>query len=298
MVAIAVIQQRLCSDWQKNLEETAVAVAEVAAKGAELVVLSELHTRPYFCQSEDINKFAWAEPIPGPTFHYLSALAKKHHVVLVGSIFEKRAVGIYHNTALVFEKNGELAGKYRKMHIPDDPNYYEKYYFTPGDLGFTPIATSVGKLGVLVCWDQWFPEAARIMALRGADLLIYPTAIGWFVHEDETQKEALIDSWITVQRGHSIANCLPVISCNRTGFEADPVHEGKGIHFWGNSFITNSHGQLLEHAATTEPAALVAKIDLKEIEMTRHIWPYFRDRRTDAYGDILKKYADFGDKNL
>lgn len=291
MITVAVIQQKHSANQQQNLEQTALAVAEAAAKGAHLVVLSELHAGPYFCQSEDMDQFSRAESISGPTAQALSGLAKTHQIVLVGSIFEKRAVGLYHNTALVFEKNGELAGIYRKMHIPDDPNYYEKYYFTPGDLGFAPIQTSVGNLGVLVCWDQWFPEAARIMALRGADMLIYPTAIGWFVHEDEALKDTLIDSWVTVQRGHSIANCLPVISCNRTGFEADPVHQGRGINFWGNSFVTNAHGKILQRAATTTPAVLMAEVDLQEIETTRHIWPYFRDRRTDAYGDLLKKYA-------
>ncbi len=290
-LTVAVVQQAHSRDKLANFEQTAEAVAKAAAQGAQLVLLSELHATAYFCQSEDICCFDLAEPIPGPTTQNLSELAKSHQIILVGSVFEQRAKGIYHNTAVVFEKNGELVGTYRKMHIPDDPNFYEKYYFTPGDQGFVPVTTSVGRLGILVCWDQWFPEAARIMALRGADLLLYPTAIGWFPENTPHEQQQLIDAWVTMQRSHSIANCLPVLSCNRVGFEVDPVHAERGIHFWGNSFITGAHGQILQRAATSAQI-LVAQLDLNEIETTRRIWPYFRDRRVDAYSDLLKKYVD------
>lgn len=288
---VAVIQQAHSSNKAANLTQTAEAVAKAADQGAQLILLSELHSSLYFCQSEDIDCFNLAETIPGETTQYLSSLAKKHQVVLVGSVFEKRAKGIYHNTAVVFETNGGLAGQYRKMHIPDDPNFYEKYYFTPGDQGFVPIDTSAGRLGILVCWDQWFPEAARIMALRGADILLYPTAIGWFPENNPQEQGQLIDAWVTMQRSHSIANCMPVLSCNRVGFEQDPVHSNRGIHFWGNSFIAGAHGQLLKRAGVA-PEILVSELDLGEIENTRRIWPYFRDRRVDAYRDLLAKYVD------
>ncbi len=287
---VALIQQTHHVDRHVNLENSAQAIEKAAQQGAQLVLLSELHTGHYFCQSEDVSCFDLAESIPGMTTRYLGELAKTHQIVIVGSVFERRAPGIYHNTAVVLEKDGTLIGTYRKMHIPDDPGYYEKYYFTPGDQGFLPISTSVGQLGVLVCWDQWFPEAARIMALRGADLLLYPTAIGWFPGDDEVLQQQLIDTWVTMQRAHSIANCLPLLSCNRIGFEPDPAHPKRGIYFWGNSFITGTHGQILQRADATSAAILVATLDLSEIEQTRRIWPYFRDRRVEAYGDLLKKY--------
>ena len=289
---LALIQQTGHENKKSALAETYKGIQEAVKQGAELVLLQELHAGNYFCQTEDINILDKAEPIPGETTEFLSKIAKEFNIVIVGSIFEKRAVGVYHNTAVVFEKDGSIAGKYRKMHIPDDPQYYEKYYFTPGDLGFKPIQTSVGKLGVLVCWDQWYPEAARIMALNGADILLYPTAIGWFTDNSEELKNDLVDAWVTVQRGHSIANCLPVAACNRVGFEADPSKVTEGLIFWGNSFITGAHGKIKAQASRENPEVLVADIDLNESRETRHIWPYFRDRRIDAYQEILSRYVD------
>ncbi len=288
---VGVIQQKGFSDKQAALEESYKGIQQATQQGAELVVLQELHAGLYFCQHESIEILSQAEPIPGETTTFLSNAAKEFNVVIVGSIFEKRAIGLHHNTAVVFEKDGSIAGKYRKMHIPDDPGYYEKYYFSPGDLGFKPIQTSVGKLGVLVCWDQWYPEAARIMALNGADILIYPTAIGWYPGDDPQLRDELVDSWITAQRGHSISNCLPVIACNRIGYEPDPTNVTEGLHFWGNSFITGSHGKVKARAGI-ESEVLMGEIDFNETIQKRHIWPYLRDRRVDAYQDILCQYID------
>lgn len=291
--------QHACTDKREaNLATSEAGIREAAAKGAKLVLLQELHTGLYFCQAEDTGQFDLAEAIPGPTTDYLSALAKELNIVIVGSVFERRAAGLYHNSAVVLEANGTLAGTYRKMHIPDDPGYHEKFYFTPGDLGFTPIQTSVGMLGVLVCWDQWYPEAARLMALAGAELLLYPTAIGWDRTDDEAEQARQRDSWITIQRAHAIANGIPVLSANRTGFEAAPdghiyaENNNQGIDFWGSSFIAGPQGELLAEAAADKDAVLVAEIDKRHSENTRRIWPFLRDRRIDAYKDILKRYKD------
>ena len=256
-----------------------------------MIVLQELHNGLYFCQTEDVALFDQAEPIPGPSTEHFGALAKECGVVLVLSLFEKRATGLYHNTAVVMEKDGSIAGKYRKMHIPDDPAYYEKFYFTPGDLGFTPIQTSVGKLGVLVCWDQWYPEAARIMALRGAQLLIYPTAIGTESTDTPHEQARQLEAWITVQRGHAVANGIPLIAVNRVGFEADPSGATGGISFWGNSFICGAQGELLQHLGTDEDTAIV-EVPLQRSELVRRWWPFMRDRRIDAYDSILKRWDD------
>ncbi|MDE1984779.1 MAG: carbon-nitrogen hydrolase, partial [Gammaproteobacteria bacterium] len=267
-------------------------IREATKRGAQLVLLQELHTGLYFCQTEDTRLFDLAEPIPGPSTKELGAVAKELGVVIVASLFEKRAPGLYHNTAAVIERDGTLAGIYRKMHIPDDPGFSEKFYFTPGDLGFHPIATSVGKLGVLVCWDQWYPEGARLMALAGAELLLYPTAIGW-VEEDAADEQARQrDAWITVQRAHAVANGLPVIVANRVGTEPDPSGKTSGIRFWGSSFIAGPQGEILAQAGTDKPQVLTAEIDLGRSEAVRRIWPYLRDRRIDAYGDLLKRFRD------
>jgi N-carbamoylputrescine amidase len=289
---VALIQHRNASDRESNLAATAAAVAKAAGKGAELVVLAELHTGPYFCQVEAPAEFDRAEPIPGPSTEALAALAAEHRVVLVGSLFERRAPGLYHNTAVVFECDGRLAGRYRKMHIPDDPGYYEKYYFTPGDLGFQPIETSVGRLGVLVCWDQWYPEAARLMALAGAELLIYPTAIGWDPADTPEEQERQRKAWITVQRGHAVANNLPVLACNRVGFEPDPSAAGAGANFWGSSFIAGPQGEFLARAGTDAPEILTAAIDPARTEQVRRQWPFLRDRRIDAYEGLLRRFID------
>lgn len=255
------------------------------------MLLPELHTGVYFCQTEDTTRFNQAEPIPGPTTQELGALAKELRVTIVGSIFERRAPGLYHNTAVVLDTAGQLVGRYRKMHIPDDPGYYEKFYFTPGDQGFTPLAADAQKLGVLVCWDQWYPEAARLMAMRGADVLLYPTAIGWDPRDEIAERERQRDAWRTIQRAHAIANGLPVIVCNRTGTEPDPSG-GPGIRFWGSSFIAGPQGEILAEAPIDEPAVLVADVDLGRSEDVRRIWPFFRDRRIDAYDDLIKRYGD------
>jgi N-carbamoylputrescine amidase len=265
-------------------------VAEAAARGAKLVLLQELHNGAYFCQHESVNEFDLAEPIPGPSTQRLGLLAKQHGVVLVSSLFEKRAVGLYHNTAVVFDADGSTAGKYRKMHIPDDPGFNEKFYFTPGDLGFTPIETSVGRLGVLVCWDQWYPEAARLMALAGAEMLLYPTAIGWDPSDDAAEKTRQRDAWILSHRGHAVANGLPVLSCNRVGHEPSPSG-ASGIDFWGNSHALGPQGEFIAEAGT-EPTILMAEVDMQRSEHVRRIWPFLRDRRIDAYGDITKRYRD------
>ncbi len=278
-------------DYGVNLALSIAKIREAAAAKADLVVLPELHLGKYFCQIEDHSVFDLAQPIPCKTTDILSALAKELQIVIVSTIFERRAAGLYHNTAVVFDKDGSLAGKYRKMHIPDDPAFYEKYYFTPGDLGFTPIQTSIGKLGVLICWDQWYPEAARLMALAGAEMLIYPTAIGWDKNDTKEEHARQLDAWITVQRGHAVANGLPVISCNRIGFETAP-NSKNGIDFWGNSFITGAQGEFLAQANSSETKLLIAEIDKKQNETVRRIWPFLRDRRIDAFGDLSKRFID------
>lgn len=289
---IGLIQQHNTSDLKNNVERLRQKVRECASKGAQLVVLQELHNGLYFCQEEDVNQFDLAETIPGPSTESFGALAKELGVVIVLSLFEKRAVGLYHNTAVVLEKDGTIAGKYRKMHIPDDPAYYEKFYFTPGDLGFNPIQTSVGKLGVLVCWDQWYPEAARLMALAGADLLIYPTAIGWESTDSEAEKERQKNAWVISQRGHAVANGLPVVSVNRVGYEADPSGVTNGITFWGNSFVAGPQGEMLAQFSNTEEEVKVVEVSLERSEDVRRIWPFLRDRRIDAYGEILRRFRD------
>ncbi len=289
---VSAIQQP-CGDEnpQVNLDLSIAKIREAASAGADLVVLPELHLGKYFCQTEDYRVFDLAQTIPCFATQQLSEIAKELRIVIVSTIFERRAAGIYHNTAFVFDKDGSLAGKYRKMHIPDDPAFYEKYYFTPGDLGFRPIETSIGKLGVLICWDQWYPEAARLMALAGADILIYPTAIGWDVNDTTEEKARQLDAWITVQRGHAVANGLPVISCNRIGFETAPQSE-LGIDFWGNSFITGSQGEFLARATETESRVLIAEIDKMRTETVRRIWPFLRDRRIDAFDGLTKRFID------
>ena len=289
---IALIQQSNTADRATNVAKLENNIRSCAAQGAELIVLQELHNGLYFCQTEDTTVFEQAEPIPGPSTDSFGKLAKELGVVIVLSLFEKRAAGLYHNTAVVLEKDGTIAGKYRKMHIPDDPAYYEKFYFTPGDLGFTPIQTSVGKLGVLVCWDQWYPEAARLMAMAGAELLIYPTAIGWESTDAEEEKMRQTNAWITVQRGHAVANGLHVLSCNRTGYEADPSGVTNGIQFWGNSFVAGPQGEFLVQASNDKEENLVLDIDLKRSENVRRWWPFFRDRRIDEFGDITKRWRD------
>ena len=289
---VALIQQSNTANQAENIAKLTRNIAGVAAQGAELVVLQELHNGLYFCQTEDTTVFDQAEAIPGPSTEYFGRLAAEHGVVIVLSLFERRAPGLYHNTAVVIEKDGSIAGKYRKMHIPDDPAYYEKFYFTPGDLGFNPIATSVGKLGVLVCWDQWYPEAARLMAMAGADVLIYPTAIGWESTDEEAEKNRQQDAWVTVQRGHAVANGLPLIACNRTGHEADPSGVTNGIQFWGHSFVAGPQGEYLALAPDMEEASIVVDIDIQRAEQVRRWWPFFRDRRIDAFGDIGKRWRE------
>jgi N-carbamoylputrescine amidase len=289
---LGIIQHSCGTDPAQNLSYIVEAIARVAAQGAELVVLQELHNSIYFCQSEEVDLFDLAEPIPGPSTVILADAAKKNNVVLVSSLFEKRAAGLYHNTAVVFEKDGSIAGQYRKMHIPDDPAYYEKFYFTPGDLGFEPIDTSVGRLGVLICWDQWYPEAARLMAMAGAELLIYPTAIGYETSDDEAEQKRQFDAWMSIQRGHAVANGLPLIAVNRTGFEPDWTEQTKGIHFWGQSFVAGPQGELLFTAPQDEACTTVVEIDKDRTEAVRRIWPFFRDRRIDAYQGLLKRYLD------
>lgn len=288
---VGLVQQSCSADPEANLAKTVAKIREAAAAGAQLVVLQELHRTLYFCQQEQTHLFDLAESIPGPSTELLGALAKELGIVLVASLFERRAAGIYHNTAVVFEVDGSIAGKYRKMHIPDDPGFYEKFYFTPGDLGFTPVKTSVGTLGVLICWDQWFPEAARLMAMAGADILIYPTAIGWHPEDEQAEKDRQRDAWITVQRAHAIANGLPVVSINRVGHEADPAG-GSGTLFWGTSFVAGPQGEFLYQADTDSEVVEVVSVDLARSEAVRRWWPYLRDRRVDHYGDLLKLYRD------
>ncbi|GGD42571.1 carbon-nitrogen hydrolase [Pseudoxanthomonas indica] len=287
---VALIQEKNHGDADANLSVIEARVAEAAKRGARLVLLQELHNGPYFCQHESVQEFDLAEPIPGPSTERLGQLAKQHGVVLVSSLFERRAIGLYHNTAVVFEKDGHIAGKYRKMHIPDDPGFYEKFYFTPGDIGFTPIQTSVGRLGVLVCWDQWYPEAARLMALAGAEVLLYPTAIGWDPDDEAAEKNRQRDAWVLSHRGHAVANGLPVLSCNRVGHEPSPLGTS-GIQFWGNSHVLGPQGEFQAEAGTEE-TILSVEVDMERSEHVRRIWPFLRDRRIDAYGDLLKRYID------
>ena len=288
---VTAVQQPCNADRQTNLDFSIAQIRAAAAQNADLVVLPELHLGPYFCQNEDHQTFDLAQPIPGPTTAILAEVAREANIVIVSTIFEERAPGLYHNTAVVFDKDGSIAGKYRKMHIPDDPGFYEKYYFTPGDLGFTPIETSIGKLGVLICWDQWYPEAARLMTLAGAEILIYPTAIGWDAEDTAEEQQRQLNAWITIQRAHAVANGIPVISCNRIGFEKAPDSDA-GIQFWGNSFIAGPQGEFIEHADATENRLLIATLDSVRSERVRRIWPFLRDRRIDAFGDITKRFID------
>jgi N-carbamoylputrescine amidase len=289
---VGLIQQACSADRDENLVKCFSAIRSAAKQGAELVILQELHTGPYFCQTETTEAFGLAETIPGPSTDQFGQLAKELSVVLVISLFEKRAAGLYHNTAVVLETDGSIAGTYRKMHIPDDPGYYEKFYFTPGDLGFEPINTSLGKLGVMVCWDQWYPEAARLMTLSGADLLIYPTAIGYDPNDESAEQQRQREAWMTVQRGHAIANGTPVIAVNRVGFETDPSGATAGAQFWGNSFAAGCQGEILAQGSETDEEVLIVNIDRTRSENVRRIWPFLRDRRIDAYQDLGKRYRD------
>ena len=289
---IGLVQQSNTADRADNRTRLRAGIRKAASEGAELVVLQELHNGLYFCQVEDTACFDQAEPIPGPSTEEFGALARELGVVLVLSLFERRAPGLYHNTAVVLEKDGTIAGKYRKMHIPDDPAYYEKFYFTPGDLGFEPIDTSVGRLGVLVCWDQWYPEAARLMAMRGAELLIYPTAIGWESSDTEEEKRRQLDAWVTVQRGHAVANGLPVVTVNRTGHEPDPSGQTNGIQFWGNSFVAGPQGELLTVFPNDAEEVRVVEVDKKRSENVRRWWPFFRDRRIDAFEGLTRRFLN------
>lgn len=289
-IQVGLVQQTNEADIDQNIDKLIDNIRDCAAKGAKLVVLQELHNSLYFCQTEDTELFELAESIPGPSTQTYGRIAKELGLVLVTSLFEKRAPGIYHNTAVVLEKTGDIAGIYRKMHIPDDPAYYEKFYFTPGDLGFQPIDTSVGKLGVLVCWDQWYPEAARLMAMAGAEMLIYPTAIGWESSDPEEEKQRQLNAWIISQRGHAVANGLPVISVNRTGHEADPSGQTNGIQFWGHSFVAGPQGEILTQASADKEENLLVEVNLRRSEDVRRIWPFFRDRRIDAFQGLTQRY--------
>jgi N-carbamoylputrescine amidase len=291
-LTLGLVQQACTGVRDDNLARSMEGIREAAARGARLILLQELHAGLYFCQTEDTAAFDLAEPIPGPTTRTLGALAAELGVVIVGSLFERRASGLYHNTAVVLERDGALAGIYRKMHIPDDPGYYEKFYFTPGDLGFTPIETSAGRLGVLVCWDQWYPEAARLMALAGAELLLYPTAIGWDPRDGEAERRRQREAWQTIQRAHAIANGIHVAACNRVGHEADSPGQSGGIDFWGGSFVCGPQGEILAEAPATDPAVLTVTIERARSEAVRRMWPYLRDRRIDAYGDLMRRFRD------
>ena len=291
-IKIGILQQHNVADSEENIRRIAAGIKKLAHRGAQLIVLQELHNSLYFCQVEDVNNFDMAEPIPGPSTRLYGELAKQYGVVIVTSLFEKRAPGLYHNTAVVLEKDGTIAGMYRKMHIPDDPAYYEKFYFTPGDLGFHPIDTSVGRLGVLVCWDQWYPEAARLMALQGAQILIYPTAIGYESSDSAEEQARQREAWTTVQRGHAVANGLPVVAVNRVGWEEDPSHQTAGIQFWGSSFIAGPQGELCYQASEKDEECQIIDIDMAHSEQVRRWWPFLRDRRIDEYTDILKRYID------
>ena len=291
-LTVGVVQQRCGERRDENLAASVAAIREAARRGARLVLLPELHALRYFCQSEDTALFDLAEPVPGPTTEALGRVAAELGVVVVASVFERRAPGLHHNTAVVLDRDGRVAGLYRKMHIPDDPGYYEKFYFAPGDLGFEPVTTSLGTLGVQVCWDQWYPEGARLMALRGAELLLYPTAIGWSDEDDGAEQARQREAWMTIQRAHAIANGLPVLVCNRTGVEPDPSGASRGIRFWGTSFVAGPQGEILAEAPVDEPAVLVAELDLARGESVRRVWPYFRDRRVDAYEGLVRRYCD------
>mgnify|MGYP001143415108 CR=1 FL=1 len=292
ILKVGLVQQSNTENIQHNKAKLEHNICELAEKGAQLVVLQELHNSLYFCQTEDVDKFDLAEPIPGPSTEFYSKIAAECNIVLVTSLFERRAAGVYHNTAVVFEKDGTVAGLYRKMHIPDDPGYYEKFYFTPGDIGFKPINTSVGKLGVQVCWDQWFPEGARLMALQGADMLIYPTAIGYEPGDLKEEQERQREAWITMQRGHAVANGLPVISVNRTGYESAPSGNGNGIQFWGSSFVCGPQGEILSQASQDKEENLLVEINLTRSEHVRRWWPYLRDRRIDKFEGLLERFID------
>lgn len=291
-IKIGFIQQQNTAVSEDNMQRLSKSIADLAKQGAQLIVLQELHNSLYFCQVEDVNNFDWAEPIPGPSTQFYGHLAKQFGVVIVTSLFEKRAPGLYHNTAVVIEADGTIAGKYRKMHIPDDPAYYEKFYFTPGDLGFHPITTSLGKLGVLVCWDQWYPEAARLMALQGAELLIYPTAIGYESSDTPDEQERQREAWTTIMRGHAVANGLPVVAVNRVGLEPDPSGNTQGIRFWGSSFVAGPQGELLYRASNSDEENVIVPIDLQHSEQVRRWWPFLRDRRIDEYGNIVRRFID------
>ncbi len=289
---IGLLQQHNTADSRDNMQRLSEGIGKLAAQGAELIVLQELHNTLYFCQTESVEQFDLAEPIPGPSTRFYGELAKQHGVVIVASLFEKRATGLYHNTAVVLEQDGSIAGIYRKMHIPDDPAYYEKFYFTPGDIGFRPIDTSVGRLGVLVCWDQWYPEAARLMALRGAEILLYPTAIGYAAEDEEAEQQRQREAWTTVMRGHAVANGLPVVAVNRVGFEPDPSGHTAGIQFWGSSFVAGPQGEFLHRASDHEESCAVVEVSLLRSELVRRWWPFLRDRRIDAYDSLLKRFDD------
>ena len=291
-IKVGLIQQSCTGNTAENMDKLKHSIEDVASKGAELVVLQELHNTLYFCQTENTSLFDLAETIPGPSTEFYSGIASANGIVLVTSLFEKRAPGLYHNTAVVFDRDGSIAGKYRKMHIPDDPAYYEKFYFTPGDIGFEPIQTSLGKLGVLVCWDQWYPEAARLMALKGAELLIYPTAIGWESSDADDEKVRQLNAWIISQRAHAVANGLPVISVNRVGHEPDPSMQTNGIQFWGNSFVVGPQGEFLAQAGNDRPENIVVEIDMERSENVRRWWPFLRDRRIDEYDGLTKRFLD------
>ncbi|MBO5850081.1 MAG: carbon-nitrogen hydrolase [Paludibacteraceae bacterium] len=289
---VGIVQQKISENVQVNMDLLKKNIEQCADKGAQLVVLQELHNTLYFCQTENPINFDLAERIPGPSTDFYSQIAKELKIVLVTSLFEKRAEGLYHNTAVVFDVDGTIAGKYRKMHIPDDPAYYEKFYFTPGDLGFTPIKTSLGLLGVLVCWDQWYPEAARLMALQGAEILIYPTAIGWESSDVDAEKKRQLDAWKTIQRSHAVANGIPVVSVNRVGWEEDPSCQTAGIQFWGNSFVAGPQGEILVEASNMEEENIVVEVDMSRSEQVRRWWPFLRDRRIDFYGGLDKRFID------
>ncbi|MBI2494903.1 MAG: carbon-nitrogen hydrolase [Candidatus Rokubacteria bacterium] len=291
-LTVGLVQQRCGERRDDNLAAGAAGILEAARRGARLVLLQELHALRYFCQAEDTAAFDLAEPVPGPTTDALGRVAAELAVVVVASVFERRAPGLHHNTAVVLDRDGRVAGLYRKMHIPDDPGYHEKFYFAPGDLGFEPVTTSLGRLGVQVCWDQWYPEGARLMALRGAELLLYPTAIGWSDEDDGAEQARQREAWMTIQRAHAIANGVPVLACNRTGVEPDPSGASRGIRFWGTSFVAGPQGEILAEAPVDEPAVLVAELDLTRGESVRRVWPYFRDRRVDAYDGLVRRYCD------
>jgi N-carbamoylputrescine amidase len=289
---VGLVQQTCSADAGANLAASIAGIEDAASQGAQLVLLQELHSNLYFCQTEDSANFRLAEPVPGALTGSLGEVAADLGVVIVASLFERRASGLYHNTAVVLDADGTIAGRYRKMHIPDDPGFYEKFYFTPGDLGFTPIDTAIGRLGVLVCWDQWYPEAARLMALAGAELLLYPTAIGWDNRDDSREQARQQDAWLTVQRGHAVANCLPVLICNRTGYEADPSGQTNGIQFWGSSAIVGPQGEMLARASSDNGEVVTASLDLGRCEQLRQMWPFLRDRRIDAYQDLQLRFRD------